>query len=240
MHKEIYIILSNTYYVILVITAITALLSLKKYKNSYAKYFIYFLVYVLFIEAIAVYPRYLLKIEYFEWINNTRFNNNYWFYTIFWTIGSACFFSWYFQRILKTKQFKAVLKYSRYLFLLMSVIIIASNFNKLFLSYNSTLDYLNIALIISCVTFFFLEVLLTDNVLSFYANINFYITSAIFIWCFVTIPLTIYAKYYNEVDMDFVYLNRIIMASSNIFMYSCFAIGLIVSKPIEKLSIFHN
>lgn len=234
MLEELYTVLSNTYYGILVITAVVALFSLKKFKNSSTKYFCYFLVYVLCIEIIATYPKNLTQIEYFEWIKNTRFNNNFWFYTIFWTIGSSCFYSYYFQKILKIKPFKLFLKYGRFLFLFVAILLIILDFDKMFLSYYSTIEYFNTALIVFCVVFFFLEVLLTDTVLTFYNNINFYISATILIWWFITIPLTIYSKYYNENDMDFVYLNRVIMACSNIFMYSCFAIGLIVSKPIEE------
>lgn len=234
MDSELSKLLSYVYYFNLGATATIALLLLKKYRNTYTRYFIYFLVYVFLLEVVAVFPNYLYKIELFNWIKDTRYNNNYWYYTLFWQIGSACFFSFYFQKILKIKFFQKTLEFGRYLFILLSVIIIASDFNKLFTVGFSTIDYFNTVLIIASVVFFFIEVLSTNIVLSFNNNINFYIASSILIWWFVTIPLSIYSEYYNVDDMDYVYLSRILMAFSNIFMYTCFAIGLIVSKPQSK------
>ena len=234
MNSELSNILSNVYYFNLGATATIGLLLLKKYRNTYTKYFIYFLVYVFLLEVIAIYPSHLYKFETFKWIKGTRYNNNYWYYTIFWQIGSACFFSFYFQMVLKIQLFKNILKYGRYLFILLSIIIIVSDFNKLFTVGFSTIDYCNTILIIGSVVLFFIEVLSTNIILSFNKNINFFIASSILIWWLVTIPLSIYSEYYNIGDMDYVYLSRILMACSNIFMYTCFAIGLIVSKPQLK------
>jgi len=44
------------------------------------------------------------------------FQSNYWWYNIFWTIGSALFYSFYFGKILKTKLFSKIIKFSGMLF----------------------------------------------------------------------------------------------------------------------------
>ncbi|WP_452233226.1 hypothetical protein [Lacinutrix sp. MEBiC02595] len=205
--------------------------SLKKYKNTYTRYFIYFLIYVFLMELIANYPK-LNALESFAWTKDNKFlNNNFWYYTIFWTIASAVFYSYYFQKVLKIKRFKSLLKYGRFAFIALSVIWIVKDYNKFFTFGFVILDYLNTVLIIGSVILFFLEILLTNRILTFYRDINFYIASSILIWWLITMPLSIFSDYYNANDMHYVYLHRILIYASSIFMYSCFAIGLIVSKP---------
>ena len=231
MNSEVASVLQYVYYFNLAVTALVAFLLIKKYKNSYNRYFNYFLIYVFFVEAVSRFPLFLFKIKYFEWIEHTKFSSNYWFYMFFWVIASACFFSFYFQKTLKIKAFKLVLKYARYMFLLIVVVLLIIDSDRFFDVHFLVLDYLNTVIVVGCVALFFLELLLTEKILDFYFNINFYIASTILVWWLVTIPLQIYSEYYHENDMHYVYLNRIIMACSNIFMYTCFTIGLLISKP---------
>jgi disulfide bond formation protein DsbB len=214
-----------------VITAAVALVLITKYKHSYNRYFNYFLIYVLFIEVVALFPYYLFEIECFEWLKDSRFSRNFWFYNLFWVIGSACFFSFYFQKTLKIIPFKVILKYTRYIFLAIVVVLVIVDFDSFFKPGFYLLDSLNTAIVVGCVAFFFLELLLTDRILSFHYNLNFYIAVAILVWWLVTIPLGFYSEYYHTGDMTYVYLNGIILSCSNIFMYTCFTIGLLVSKP---------
>ncbi|MGB1308856.1 MAG: hypothetical protein ACPG6B_08095, partial [Oceanihabitans sp.] len=187
-------------------------------------------------ELVAVFPN-LNHIESYEWTKNNKFlNNNFWFYTLFWTIGSTIFYTVYFQKILQIKLFKDILKYSRYVFILVAFVLIFKDFNKLFKTGYTLLDYINTLLVVGSVILYFIEVLLTNKILKFYRNINFYIASSVFIWWLITMPLSIFGEYYHENDLDFVNLNRTLIYISNIFMYSCFAIGLIVSKPEQEIN----
>ena len=231
MNSEIAHISQNIYYFNLALTALVSGFIVKKYRRSYNRCFCYFLIYVFFVEMASMFPRYLFDIDCFSWIKRTRFSGNYWFYNFFWTIASTIFFSFYFQKTLKIKIFKLTLKYTRYIFLLSVSVLLIVDFDKFFKGGFFLLESFNTAVIIGCVVFFFLELLLTEQILYFYYNLNFYIASSILVWWLVTAPLGFYSEYYHDGDMEYVYLNRIIMACSNIFMYTCFAFGLLISKP---------
>lgn len=217
-----------------VLAALVGALLLKKYKATYTRYFIYFLIYVVFVEIVAMYPRYVNTIDFLKPIQKTRFYSNYWWYVIFWEIGSACFFSFYFQKTLKTKRYKSILKYLRYVFIIASIVVIITDLDKLFIYQFSTIQYFNTVMILLCASFYFIEALRSERLLTFSKSMGFYVSVALFIWWLVTTPMNIYSKYYNADDMDFVNLNWAMMAFSNVFMYSVFAFGLIVSKPEKQ------
>lgn len=216
--------------------AVTGLILLKKYKHAAVKYFIYFLVYVAIIELIGSYPRYLNNLEILsgikEIINNSKFEKNYWWFTIFWSIGSILFYSFFYHKILNNRTHKIIIKFGGYAFLVISIISIITDLDKFFTSSsNAIIKVSGIILILLCVIFYFIEMLNSDRILNFQRSFNFYITATILIWWLVTVPLTFYGVYYNKEDIDFVMLRWKVLLFSNIIMYSIFTFALIWSKP---------
>lgn len=216
--------------------AVTGLLLLKKYKHSAVKYFIYFLVYVVFVELIGSYPRYLLKINALaslkEVVDNSRFKENYWWYTIFWSVGSILFYSFYYQKILNNNSYKRIIKYAGFTFLIISIITIITDIDNFFSTTCSIIIRASgLIVILLCVLFYFMEMLNSDKILNFYRSFNFYVSATILIWWLVTIPLTFYGIYNIKEDMDFVTLRWKVFLFSNIFMYSIFTFALIWCKP---------
>jgi len=57
---------------------------------------------------------------------------------------------------------------------------------------------------------------------------------ALLIWWLVVTPILFFDAYNTEADWNFANLKRQIIVFANIFMYSIFIIGLIVSKPEIK------
>ena len=222
-----------------IMAAVTGLLLFKKYKPTAVRYFIYFLVYVVFVELIGSYPRYLDKLELLdslkELINNSRFKENYWWYTIFWSIGSILFYSFYYQKILTNKSYKRIIKYSGFIFLIISIVTIISDLDKFF---NTTCSIIirgsGLIVILLCVLFYLIEMLNSDRILNFYRSFNFYVSATILIWWLVTIPLTFYGIYNIEEDMDFVMIKWKVFLFSNIFMYSIFTFALIWCRPQKE------
>lgn len=213
------------------IAALTGVLCYKKYKDTPVKYFIYFLVGVLFLELIGSYPRYVKKLE-ITWLKETLFEHNYWFYTIFWKIGSVLFMIFFFRKILKNKIVKEVLKYSALLFLLSAVVYYIFNFKKLFLNFSPYfIDVSGAFIVLFCAAFYFVEVLKTDKILSFYKSIDFYISATVFVWWLIVTPITFYNIYYSASDWNFIVLKWQIYLSANIFMYLTFSFALLWCKP---------
>ncbi len=217
-----------------ILAAITGMLLLKKYKHPTTKYFIYFLVYVAILELIGGYPSYFSDYAFLSdfkaTFKGTLFQRNYWWYNIFWTIGSPLFYSFYFIKILKTKLFSKIIKFSSTIFFISSIIYIARHWNEFF---NSIIVFNQIfgeVIIILCVILYFIEMLQSETILTFYKSINFYISSIILIWWLVITPLVFYQIYFLTEDWTFIILKWQIYLFMNIFMYSSFAIALIWCK----------
>ena len=211
--------------------AVTGLLYYKKYKPTAAKYFIFFLVYLSIGDFINTYTKYTANNKMFSFLKGTLLEKNYWWSTLFWKIGAIAFFAFYYQKILKTKRFKIILRYLGFSFVVFSLAYICFNFEAYFIKFFPIISVLGALIIFLCATLYFIEVLSSEKILSFYISLNFYISCAIFIWWLIITPLVFYDIYFSTADWDFVVLKWQIYLLANIFMYSTFTFGLIYSKP---------
>ncbi len=211
--------------------ALTGVLFYRQYKATAAKYFIWFLVYVAILELIGFYPTYFVKFGYSHIIRNTVFEHNYWYYTVFWYIGSAIFFTFYYHRIIVYKPYRSILKYGGALFLLSTIGYIFTHGEAFF---NSQLAFVRIfgaIIVLIGVVFYFIEMLQSDRVLTFYRSLNFYISAIVLIWWLIITPLVFYNIYFSKADWNFVILKWQIYLFANIFMYSSFTFALIWCRP---------
>jgi len=210
--------------------ALTGLLLLKKYKHTSARYFIYFLVYTVVLEMVGSYP----KMDFLSSLNSslkgTLFERNYWWYGIFWTIGSAVFYSFYYWKILKTPLYRKIVKYSGITFFIGSAVFNITYPEFFFNGQKGYVSAASVIVILICATLYFIEILKSDQILSFYKSLNFYISVSILIWWLVITPTTFYEAYFIKEDSDYVLLKWQVLLVSNIFMYSCFTFGLIYSS----------
>jgi len=220
---------------VIIFAAIVGLLNYKKYENSVAKYFIYFLFYVFFLEIIATYPRYLNDYDFLSLIKDkfkgSLFERNYWFYTLFWGIGSVLFFSFYYQKIIKNIVFLKIIRIMTYMFLFSSIIYILLNWEPFFRTNLNFISLFGASIILLCIIFYFIEILRSEKVLTFYKSINFYISVALLVWWLVTRPLIFYNIYFSTSDWNFILLQWEVKLLANIFMYLTFAFAFIYAKP---------
>ena len=216
------------------IAAIIGLFCLKKYKNTAAIFFIWMLVYLFFVDFIGAYTHLLDKIDFLKPLKASIFRHNRWWFTIFFDVIATFFFCILYQKILKFNKHKAALKYLSYAYLTFSIILIAIDIDELFLRPYRILYILSAILIILCAIFYFIEILQSNSLLQFTKSIYFYISISIFIWWLVVTPLVFYDMYYTLQDKSFILLKNGIYIFSNIFMYSIFGLGLIISKS-EKI-----
>jgi hypothetical protein len=218
-----------------IIAALTGIFLYKKYKNTSIRYFIWFLIYVAILELIGAYPRYFRNYEflnYFETLlKDTKLERNSWWYNIFWHLGSALFYSFYFTKVLKTSFYVKTVRFAGIVFFFSSIIYIITHWHELFTFQLVFLKIFGAVIIMLCVILYFTEILQSNNVLKFYKSINFYISSIIFIWWLVITPLVFYQMYYSTADWNFVFSRRMIYLFANIFMYGSFTIALIWCKP---------
>lgn len=212
----------------------TGLILFKKYSHTSAKYFIWFLVYVALIEVVGSYAQYIDTFSFLEFLGDTRFRTSHWCATIFWNIGSALFFSFYYIKILKNKVFKSIVKVNCLLFMMVSVISIIINWDTFFDEFSPFITVYGAIVILLCVSFYLIEVLQNDKAIMFYKSINFVISCALFIWFIIITPLVFYHAYFTTADWNFVFLRWQIFLFANILMYLTFTFAFIYSEPEDE------
>lgn len=210
--------------------ATTGLIYFKKYKDSHVRFFIYFLIYVVFIEIFGSYARYIDKFAFLEFLKNTPLKASHWCSTIFWNIGSAVFFSFYYHRILKNRIFRTIVKYLCIIFLISAISSIAFNWDIFFAYFSPFITVFGAMVILTCISFYLIEILQNETFVDFYKSIDFIISAIIFIWLIITTPIVLYTVYYSTSDWNFVILRWQIFLFANIFMYLSFALSFIYCK----------
>lgn len=217
------------------IAAITGLICYKKYRNTYHKYFIWFLVYIILLDFLGSYTIYVAKYEILkpikEALKGTLIEKNYWVFTFFWSIGSILFFVFYYLKIITNKYYRRIITYAALLFFLCSTTYIFLNINAFFKAAIPLIKVSGATVIFMCVIFYFIELLKSDEVLTFYKSLNFYISATIFIWWLVTTPVVFFEIYFSSADWNFVFLRWQIFLFMNIFMYLTFSFALLWCKP---------
>jgi hypothetical protein len=214
-----------------VIAALTGVFFYRKYKYSNAKYFIYFLVFIALAELASGYTNFIENDGVFSFLKGTVFQKNYWFGALYWSLGGILFYSYYFLKLIKTKSFVLVIKISRYFFLVFFIIYVLFNWNDYFIKPFPVINILGAIIIFLSVIFYFIEILKSDVVLTFYKSLNFYIAATIFIWWIIITPIVFFNVYFRHVDWNFIFLKWQIYLVANIFMYLTFTISLIWCKP---------
>ena len=219
------------------LAALTGVFFFNKYKNTSAKFFIYFLIYLTVCDTLSWYTRLVFPDKALNFLMGTIIEKNYWWSTFYWKIGAVMFFSFYYSKILKTKAFKDIIKYSSYSFFIFSIIYILFHWEAFFVSFFPIISVLGAIIVFLCTVFYFIEILQNDKILTFYKSLNFYISAAIFIWWLIITPLVFYDNYtayvigiYNG-DLNYIKLRRFIYLSANIIMYSTFTFALIWCRP---------
>ncbi|MBP0905086.1 hypothetical protein ACFSKN_15610 [Mariniflexile gromovii] len=217
-----------------ILAAVTGLLLYKKYKLTAAKFFIYFLVYLSACDFFNTYVHYIQNNGFLSFLEGTVFVRNFWWSTLYWKIGAILFFCFYYHKILSTDLFKILIKYSGLVFFVFSIGYIFLNWDDFFVRFFPIISVLGAVIIFMCTVFYFIEILQSEKILSFYKSINFYISSAIFIWWLIISPLVFYDIYNSNYDWNFIFLKWQIYLFANIIMYSTFTFALIFCKPDEK------
>lgn len=223
------------------ISAATGLILYKKYRNSYVKYFILFLIYLTICDFIGGYTSYVHPKKILKFLIGTVFQKNHWWATSYWQIGAIIFFAYYYYKILITNKFKNLIKILAYVFFVFSVIYIIFNWDEFFYSFFPIISISGAFIIFLCTVLYFLETLQSDKILTFYKSINFYISTAIFIWWLIITPLVFYDVYFTyEIgnpnrDWNFMFLRWQIFLFANIFMYSTFTFALIFCRSENKI-----
>ena len=196
---------SNVWLFLEIVAAVTGVLLFKKYKQTQAKYFIYFLVYIVAIVIIGRYSHLVRNNGVLSFLEGTLLERNYWWFTLFWEIVAGIFFGWYYSKVLYKQLHKKLLRVSVIVFIIISIVAISFNINLFFTRSISIIEISGALIILQCTFYYFIEVLQSDRVLTFYKSLTFYISCAILVLGRIQIPLVFFEHYFNLADMDYVY-----------------------------------
>lgn len=223
--------------IVILISILCGLVSYKKFKNTPVKDFIIFLVFVLFIELVANYPTYLIFFSLQEFTKDTLIEQNYWWYTLTWTIGTGIFFPIYYIKVLSNKILKIITFMLLGIMIISSLYVVVFDFKSFFSSFPALIEIVSFIVVVGTVSCYFIEILISDKILSFYESTNFYISSAVLFWWLVSTPLMFYEVYFSASDWDYVILKWQIRLFTNIVMYLTFSYALLKCRPEKSMTL---
>tara|TARA_B100001063_G_scaffold183332_1_gene172801 strand:- start:145871 stop:146572 length:702 start_codon:yes stop_codon:yes gene_type:complete len=212
------------------IAFITGVILFKKHKSKATKIFIFFLAYIVFVEFVGCILTYLKANAIVQFVRQLGVTTRLW-YNVFWLFGSVVFILFYYYNLFKIKMFKTMIKYISLLYVLIFTIHVVFNYDAFFNAHHTFYFILDASIIFICVTLFCLELLKSDDLLNISKSFSVYATFGLFLWWLVTTPIIFYESYNTTADWDFANLKRRVFLFANIFMYTCFVLGLIASKP---------
>ncbi len=206
----------------------------KNKTSNLTKYFVYFLWLTVFVEIIFGWlPRLVYYQESFSFLKGTFLAKNDWIYNTYFII-SFLFYITYFKLNLISKKFRKILSVLSIIYLIACVIYLI-NEGIYFTSISSVTYITGSILIFLSVLLYFYEIIQSDTILSFHTNLTFYIAVGAMVFHLIATPLFIYSEYYVfDKNPDFVKVRRIILYSTNIFLYTCYIIGFIVCSTKNK------
>jgi hypothetical protein len=212
------------------LAALVGILCLVKFRNTTTQYFIYFLIYVVFVEFIGASLVYFPKFTAVSMIRSIGIRAINW-YNLFWFFGSILFVLFYFHSLIKLKPFKVIIKGVSVFFTLIMLVHFILYFEIFMNSHPKIYQFLGLFATFICISLYFIEFLKSDYILHIFKTFGFYASVGLLLWWLIITPVIFFDDYNTVSDWDFANLKRLIFLLANIFMYSCFTIGLIISKP---------
>jgi len=206
-----------------ILAAISGSFYLYKNKDKTIQIFVYYLWVTVIVENLALYSRFMRNNydnELFVIIKNSPFCTNQWLYNVR-AVIIIVLLGAYYKALVNSISFKKCIK---------TVVIIFSIFSIFYLIFSDSFFYNEIpygfmieTLIISFfVSLYYLSVIKSDEVLSFYRSKHFYIGTALLLWSLAITPLFIFQGYYRLDNPNFIELRKLILLVANIILYLCF------------------
>lgn len=240
-----FIIEHNIYigYIFEIIAALSGSYYLLKTPNApnEIKYFAWFLWYVFLMDFSSLYAlwAYFDNYETFPFLKDSLFTRNVWMHN--WNhLISLSFFIFLFIKQLEKTVYKKVLKAALFIFAIFGIIKLSSS-NQLFFSYDMSILFVGVFLLIIAISSYYFKLLLSDQVLDFKRNLLFYISVGLLVWHLCVPPIHLYSIYFSIENADFIKMHSTVLLYCNIFMYGIFSFAFIYcgkethpSQPLIK------
>ena len=216
-------------YIFEIIAAISGSYYLFKTPNvrSEIKYFAWFLWLVFLLDFSGLYSIWAFFDDYktFPFLKNSLFTRNLWLYNWIRFI-SLSFYSFLFINLVKRITYKRILNYALFLFIMFGIFKLTSS-TQLFFTYDMSILFIGVLLLIVTISNYYFELLISDQILDLKNNMFFYISVGLLIWHLCVPPIQIYSAYFSFENTDFIKMHAAIIRYSNIFMYGMFSFGFI-------------
>src|SRR5690606_10507236 len=217
------------------LTAIIATITYKKYKDSQSRIFMPFLWFTFFIELLNLLPT--ASLFYPDWnflkmmsyiLPKELINTSIWVGSIY-SIVSFYVYLWYYRSVLGNRRSTITVNVC---ILIYTVLVIHSliHYRDLMVSWLQPHMFAGVVFTVVAICFYFMTILKSDKILSFYKTLPFWLTIGILFFNLVTMPIFIFAEQLNFSASIYVY----ILVISSYVMYGCFAIGFIVSVKYNR------
>lgn len=222
-------------YTVEIIAAIFGSYYISKVKNSVVKIFVYYLWLTVFIEVFGLYGYLLLNNYDNEWyiaLKNGAFCSNTWLYNIY-SFLAIGFIGLFYSNLMISQVFKNSIRviFIAYAIFAFAFFTFTDAFFTKSLPYNFIFGTVSISIY---VIFYFIELMRSDEILSYYKLPSFYISIALLIWYLCVTPLFIFEAYFYEMNTKFVEFRNQLLLFINIFTYLCFAFGFWYSLKKSK------
>ncbi len=216
-----------------ILAALSGSYYLSKVNNPVVKIFVYYLWVTVCIELLGLYGFLFLNNYDLNWfidLKNSVLCSNTWLYNIysFLAIGLLGLF---YSNLMSSRVFKTIIRavflaYSGFAFVFF---IVTDAFFVKSLPYSFIFGTVTICIY---VVLYFVELLRSDQLLTYYKLPAFYISIALMLWYLCVTPLFIFDSFFYTMNTNFVSFRRSLLLTINICTYSCFIFGFLY--PLSK------
>lgn len=190
---------------------------------------------IVFVETLGLYG-YVLQNNYdydwYIWLKNSVWCTNSWLYSIF-EVVTIAFFLYFYRLVIKDPKVKKALSvfFIGYLIFTILYFIFTDDFYSMTFQYNTFISTFFIVFAVSC---YYRELLKSEQVLYFYKDPIFYISTGLFIWHLCYIPLAIFNDYFRLINNRFIQFRYNYMLIINLFLYLCYTFGFLYTLRFRK------
>ena len=243
--KMLNFIIDQKIYIILVVELIAAISgSYYLFRNPNVrkeiKYFAWFLWYVFLLDFSGLYSLWAFFDDYktFPFLEDSLFTRNVWLHN--WNhLISISFYSFLFITLLKRINFKKTLKFALGSYVLFGILKLISS-SQIFYTYDMSILFIGVLLLITAISSYYFELLLSNKILDFKKDIFFYISVGLLVWHLCVPPIHIYSVYFSVENVDFIKTHTTILRYANIFMYGLFSFAFIYCAQQKQLPILNK
>lgn len=200
----------------------------RKSASSITKFLVYYLWITLFVEIIGTYAplAYFTEYQYFSFVEDTPFDDNYWLYNIY-LIFSFTFYLYYFRSFIATVKWRMFIRILSIIFVLTSILYLFRD-GVYFEGWSKYTTLMGTLMLFVSIGLFYFELLRSDIILKLKRFLPIYISIGILIFHLCVTPIDLFSQYFNQDNSIFVKLRAGVLLGGNIFMYSLYTIGFLI------------